>query len=83
MDAFFHFTKKIVDSNNEQYEEQYEEREREGEREECTNNANGMVAVKLMNDDSIQNDNIMRDGLQKRAGSFETTSANSESIQTL
>ena len=56
---------------------------REDEREECMNNTTGMVAVKLTNDDSIQNDNIMRDGLQKRVGSFETTSANGESIQTL
>ena len=78
MDAFFHFTKKIVDSNNEQYKEYYEERD--GEREECANNAIRMVAVKLMNDDSIQNDNIMRDGLQKRVGSFETRNANGESI---
>lgn len=81
MDAFYNFTMKIVDSNNEQYKEQY--KDREGERKEFTNNAMGMVAVKLMNDESIQNDNITIDRLQKRIRSFETTSPNGKSIQTL
>ena len=82
MDAFYQFTKKIVESNNEQYEEQYEEIE-DVKEEECTNNAMGMVAVKMMDDETIQNDNIMRYGLQKRVGDLETTSSNGESIQTL
>ena len=47
------------------------------------NNVFRMVVVKLMNDNSIQNDNIMRDELQKRVRSFEKTSANGESIQIL
>ena len=82
MDAFYQFTKKMVDSNNELYEEQYEEVE-DVKEEECTNNAMGMVAVKMMVDETIQNDNIMRYGLQKRVGDLETTSSNGESIQTL
>jgi len=82
MDAFYQFTKKIVESNNEQYEEQYEEIE-DVKEEECTNNAMGMVAVKMMDDETIQNDNSMRYGLQKRVGDLETTSSNGESIQTL
>lgn len=81
MDAFYHFTKKIVESNNEQCKEQYEERQ--DEREESTNNAMGMAEVKLMNGNTIQTDNIMRARLQKRIGSFETTSANGESVETI
>ena len=40
----------------------------------------GMATVKLMNDSTLQNDTITRDGIQERCGSFEITSTNGQSI---
>ena len=73
IDAFYQFTKEIAYSTTTSQNEQFEENT---ERDTLNTNAMGMAAVKLMNDSTIQNDTITRDGLQKKCGSFETTSNN-------